>query len=104
MYTREQLKSLSDEQMIAIANALDPNEGWQVSRKYADENQIYEVLFDGGEGRYDAVVQIMWGEQYDTMDGEMDVTFLIRHFDADFNETGPSEVELNEIIRIVNNG
>jgi hypothetical protein len=103
MYTREQLKSLTDEQMISIANILDPRDNWEVSRRFENEEQIYEVLSDAGNGQYDAIVQILWGEQYDTVSGDMDVSFLIRHFNSAFEETLSSSEEMEKIIKVINN-
>lgn len=101
MYTREDLKNLTDEQMIQIANVLEPREDWQVSKKFTDEQHVYEVVVDGGEGQYIAIVQILWGEEYDTESGDMDRRYLIRHFDADFMESGVSDDELNIINNLI---
>ena len=60
--TSEMIKNLSDEKLIRIANVLDPHNDWQVSKKYSEEQEIYETLVDGGEGQYIAIVQFLFGD------------------------------------------
>lgn len=98
MFTREDLKNLTDAKLLAIANVLQLRDDWVVSKKFTEEQQIYEVLADGETvGKYEAVVQILFGDQYE-MD---DITFNIRHFDYDWEESSPTEDEMIAIAKII---
>lgn len=94
--TREMIKNISDDKLIRIANILDPHEGWQVSKKYTEDQEVYETLVDGGDGQYIAVVQFLFG------DYGLDPEYLIRHFDADFQESSPTCDEWVLITEIIN--
>jgi len=93
--TREMIKNLSDEKLIRIANLLDPHEDWQVSKQYTEEQEIYETVVDGGEGQYVAIVQFLFG------DYGLEPEYLIRHFDADFQEGSPTCDEWVIIMQII---
>lgn len=94
--TREMIKNLSDDKLIRIANVLDPHDGWLISKKYVDDEELYEALVDGGEGKYIAIVQFLFG------DYGLDSEYFIRHFDSDFTETGPTCDEWVLIMEIIN--
>ena len=101
--THEQIRNLSDEQLIQIANVLEPRTDWTISKKYTESQNIYEVLSEDVEndipGYHEAIVQFLFGPDCD--DGE-DGRYLIRHFDIDFMEGSPTDDELKQIIEIIN--
>ena len=94
--TREMIKNISDDKLIRIANILDPHEDWQVSKKYTEDQEVYETLVDGGDGQYIAIVQFLFG------DYGLESEYLIRHFDADFQESSPTCDEWVLITEIIN--
>jgi hypothetical protein len=94
--TREMIKNLSDDKLIRIANILDPHDDWEVSKKYTEEQEIYETVVDGGDGQYIAIVQFLFG------DYGLDPQYFIRHFDADFMEGSPTCDEWALIMEIIN--
>ena len=94
--TREMIKNISDDKLIRIANILDQHEDWQVSKKYTEDQEVYETIVDGGDGQYIAVVQFLFG------DYGLDPEYLIRHFDADFQESSPTCDEWVLITEIIN--
>lgn len=94
--TRGMIKGLSDDKLIRIANILDPHEDWQVSKKYAEEQEIYETLVDGGDGQYIAIVQFFFGDYV------LEPQYFIRHFDVDFQEGSPTCDEWALIMEIIN--
>lgn len=94
--TGEMIKNLSDEKLIRIANILDPHDGWQVSKKYEEDQEVYETHVDGGNGQYIAIVQFLFG------DYGLEPEYLIRHFDADFAESSPTCDEWALIMEVIN--
>ena len=94
--TREMIEGLSDEKLIRIANVLEERDDWQVSKKYTEEQEIYEVVADEGDGQYVAIVQFLFG------DYGLDPEYMIRHFDADFMEGSPTCDEWVTIMEIIN--
>jgi hypothetical protein len=94
--TSEMIKNLSDDKLIRIANILDPHNDWQVNKIHDEDLEIYEVVVDGGEGQYIAIVQFLFGGY------GLEPEYMIRHFDADFNESSPTCDEWVLIIKIIN--
>jgi hypothetical protein len=94
--TSEMIKNLSDEKLIRIANVLNQHEDWQVSKKYTEDQEVYETLVDGGEGQYIAIVQFLFG------DYGLEPEYMIRHFDEDFIESSPTCDEWVLIMEIIN--
>jgi hypothetical protein len=94
--TREKIKSLSNEKIIKIANILEKRDDWQINRQYADEQEIYETVIDGGEGQYVAIIQFLFG------DYGLDPEYFIRHFDENFKESSPTCDEWALIMEIIN--
>jgi hypothetical protein len=94
--TSKMIKNLSDDKLIRIANILDPHDNWQVGRIDDGDQEIYEVVVDGGDGQYIAIVQFLFG------DYGLEPEYMIRHFDADFNETSPTCDEWVLIMEIIN--
>jgi len=94
--TSEMIKNLSDEKLIRIANVLNQHEDWQVSKKYTEDQEVYETLVDGGEGQYIAIVQFLFG------DYGLEPEDFIRHFDEDFIESSPTCDEWVLIMEIIN--
>jgi hypothetical protein len=94
--TRDMIKNLSDDKLIRIANILDRYDDWQVSKKYTDEQEIYETVVDRGDGQYIAIVQFLFG------DYGLEPQYFIRHFDADFAEGSPTCDEWALIMEIIN--
>lgn len=100
MYTRKDLETLSDEQLIAIANVLEPREDWVVSRKYVESQRILEVVartLPDDNSAIEGIVQLYFGDEH----ADDDVRQLIKHFDDGLFESAPNEEELVTISNII---
>ena len=103
MIKKSDIKNLTESQMISISELLMPDcvGEFSVSFNFTEEQEIYECLTPELEGGYhDGIVQFLFGDQYD---GGEDGEYLIKCFDADFQEHSPSEEELKQIEEIIRN-
>lgn len=98
MFTKEDIKSLSDDQLIAIANVIEKRDDWQVNRHYADELGLYEIISpEISAGMREAIVQVNFGDRWD---GENPRT-AIEHFDIDLFDSMPNAEEIVVISKII---
>ena len=100
MVTRNQIKDLTDDQLIQISEYIEPDfKGrFEVSKKYTERDQIYECEVKDETGNYESVIQFLFGEQY----GD-DPQFLIISFDGDFMESGLTDEMVVDISNLISN-
>jgi len=96
MFTREDIKALSDDKLIVIANVMKKHRNWKVDKTHTKKQQIFEVAVLNEDGEYDGVTQFLFGEQY----GD-EPRYLIKYFDGEFEEFSPSDEELEQITEII---